>query len=111
MSGVAPILGLLARNVPSERFGACAELTHCHVIPSSLVATADVLLLMMSGRGAAVEAVAVTLTADDDDDDADEFRPVAIHRFPFHWTSLPPPENNVSLPTYATLFPPVVKRG
>jgi hypothetical protein len=69
-----------------------------------------VLLLMMSGRGAAVEAVAVTLMADDEADD-DEFRPVAIHRFPFHWTSLPPPENNVSLPTYATLFPPVVKRG
>ena len=106
MSGVAPILGLLARNVPSDRFGACDELTHCHVIPSSLVATADVLLLMMSGRGAAAEAVAVTLTADDD-----EFRPVAIHRFPFHWTSFPPPENNVSLQTYATLFPPVVKRG
>jgi hypothetical protein len=42
---------------------------------------------------------------------AAEFRPVATHLFPFQWTSLPPPANNVSLPTYATLFPPVVKRG
>ena len=38
-------------------------------------------------------------------------RPVATHRFPVHWTSLAPPANNVSFPTYTTLFPPVVKRG
>jgi hypothetical protein len=111
MIGVAPILGLLARNVPSGRFGACDVLTHCHVIPSSLVATADVLLLTISGRGALPDDVEVTAAAAAAVVASVEVRPVATHLFPVHWTSFPPPANNVSLPTYATLFPPVVKRG
>jgi hypothetical protein len=59
-----------------------------------------VLLFTMSG------ADAVDATPD-----AAEFFPTATHLFPVQWTSLPPPANNVSFPTYATLFPPVVKSG
>jgi hypothetical protein len=99
MSGVAPMREFVPINVPSVRLGAWDARTLCHVIPSSLVATGAVLLLTTSAVGAPVVAVAA------------EFRPVATHLFPFQWTSLPPPANNVSLPTYATLFPPVVKRG
>lgn len=104
MSGVAPMREFVPINVPSVRgVGAWDARTLCHVIPSSLVATGAVLLLTTSGG--AVPGVTVIAAA------ATEFRPVATHLFPFQWTSLPPPANNVSLPTYATLFPPVVNIG
>ncbi len=90
-------------NAPSVRFGAWDVRTHCHVIPSSLVAMGMVLLFTTSGADAVDTADAAAAAA--------EFFPTATHLFPVQWTSLPPPANNVSLPTYATLFPPVVKRG
>ncbi len=102
ISGVAPMREFAPINVPSVRLGAWDARTHCHVIPSSLVATGAVLLFTTSGPGADAGPGALA---------AAEFRPVATHLFPFQWTSLPPPANNVSFPTYATLFPPVVKRG
>ena len=105
MSGVAVMREFVPINVPSIMgVGAWDARTHCHIIPSSLVATGAVLLLTIStGADAADAADEVTCAA--------EFFPTATHLFPVQWTSLPPPANNVSFPTYATLFPPVVKRG
>ena len=80
MSGVALMREFVPINAPSVMgVGAWDARTHCHVIPSSLVATGAVLLFTISIAAAADD---VTVTGAAAALAAPEFRPVATHLFP-----------------------------